>query len=103
MNFGRCCIDAVSTRHELENLAHDEVDAASVDILHKLVGEHVKIFRRDVNLVSEVAEQLALHLVDLAQTEETLTHDGPALVRVDIVTTALASDQERRNEETVTR
>lgn len=87
----------------LEDLADDEVDAATVTVLLELVGEHLEVFGRYIDLVAEITEELTLHLVDLAQAEETLTNDSPRLVRVGVVTAALGSDHERRDEETVTR
>lgn len=96
-------VHAAASRHELEDLANDEIDATTVAVLLELVGEHLKVLGRNVDLVAQVAEELALHLVDLPKAEETLTDDSPALVGVGVVATALAGDHEGRDEETVAR
>lgn len=87
----------------LEDLADNVVDAATVTVLLELVGEHIEVFGRDVDLVAKITEELALHLVDLAQAKESLTDDGPGLVRISIITAALGCNHESRDEETVTR
>ena len=63
----------------------------SVDAtLLKALDEAVKFLGLNVDLVAKVAEELALHLVDLTQAEETLANNGPALVAVGVVAAALA-------------
>lgn len=94
------CIQAAL--HSLQDPAHNLVDASIFDILLELVGKRLEVFGRDVDLVAEVAKQLTLHLVDLAQAEEALANNGPALVRVRVVAAALAGNHERRDEKTVT-
>lgn len=66
---------------------------------HRL--EVAEIVRLDVEDPLEVPTHLALHLVDLAEGEHTLTDDAPGLVRVGVVADDLGRNHERRDVEAV--
>jgi hypothetical protein len=57
----------------------------------------------NVQLPLKVGAHLPLHLVDLPQSEHTLTNDAPGLVRVGVIADDLGSNHERRDEEAVSR